>query len=134
MADGEFAVAKTAINEYLLRADSTSASYQEIKDSQSVVEFGKKNLSCPGKRAGIKERCFYNLDPKVVLDKKEEDKKKPEDGKTSDGISSKFEYICQVQKAIISMYLQLTLIIGKWSSSHASVAAASNRSGIVRKI
>ena len=49
---------KTAIMQYLLRSDSTAVSYQEIKDSLSVVQFGKRHLSKPGKRADLKEIIF----------------------------------------------------------------------------
>ena len=38
-----------------------------------------------------------DLDPEKVLQKKEEDIKNANDSKTLDGISSKFEYICQVK-------------------------------------
>ena len=101
LADGEFSVAKTAINQHLQRSDSTAASYHEIKDSKSVVEFGMKHLSTPGRKAGLKERHFSDLIPSDVLNKKEEDGKKPEEGKTIAGISSKFEYICKVKNMMM---------------------------------
>ena len=65
------------MNRHLLRSDSSSASYQDIKNSESVVNFGKKYLSVPGSRAGIKERIFLDQIPSEVLKKKEEDGKKP---------------------------------------------------------
>ena len=68
---------KTSLNQHLLRSDISSASYQEIKNSESVVNFGKKYLSVPGSRAGIKERIFLDQIPSEVLKKKEEDGKKP---------------------------------------------------------
>ena len=47
--------------------------------------------------------------------KKEEDGKKPEEGKTISGISSKFEYICKVINIIIlKLTMLLCSIIGDW--------------------
>ena len=89
-------MAKTSLNQHLLRSDSTSAAFKEIKDSKDVVEFGQKNLSVPGSRAGIKERIFMDQLPAEVLRKKEMDSTRPEEGKTIAGISSKYEYICKV--------------------------------------
>ena len=96
--DGEFAVTKTAINQHIQRSDSSAESHHEIKDSKSVVEFGQKHLSKPGKKAGMDERCFVDLRPEDVLKRKEEVSEKPEEGKTIAGISNKFEYICKVKK------------------------------------
>ena len=106
---------KTSLNQHLLRSDVSPASYQEIKNSESVVNFGKKYLSVPGIRAGIKERVFLDQNPSEVLNKKEEDGKKPEEGKTISGISSKFEYICKVINIIIlKLTMLLCSIIGDW--------------------
>ena len=85
---------------YLLRSDSTAVSYQEIKDSLSVVQFGQKHLAKPRNKADLKERFFLDQNPQDVLLKKEEDRNKPEDGKTIAGISSKFEYICKLRKIL----------------------------------
>ena len=87
---------KTAINQHIQRSDSSSESYHEIKDSQSIVEFGMKNLSAPGKNAGMKERIFLNLKPEDVLNRKTAESGNPEEGTTYAGISKIFEYICKV--------------------------------------
>ena len=63
---------KTSVNQYLLRSDSSSTSYQEINNSESVVNYGKKYLSVPGIRAGIKERVFLDQIPSEVLKKNHE--------------------------------------------------------------
>jgi hypothetical protein len=132
---------KTAIMQYLLRSDSTAVSYQEIKDSLSVVQFGKRHLSKPGKRADLKERIFLNQNPQDVLQKKEADKKKPEDGKTIAGISSRFEYICKVGNILhrnmhstFKLFRQMEGSCG--AGFHVSVQLASIRSGmiVIRKI
>ena len=86
--------------QYLLREHSASSSYQEISDSLSVVDFGEKHLSVPGKKAGLKGRVFLNQSPAEVLQKRQLDSEKAGDGKTISGISSKFEYICKVRKII----------------------------------
>ena len=96
-------MAKTSLNQHLLRSDSTSAAFKEIKDSKDVVEFGQKNLSVPGSRAGIKERIFMDQLPAEVLSKKAEDSTKPEEGKTIAGISSKYEYICKVNNLYMGL-------------------------------
>ena len=95
-ADGEFSVVKTALNQHLLRSDSSAISYAEVTTSKEIVDFGKMYLSTPRARAGLKERIFMDLSPDTVLRRKEEDSKDPADSKTIQGISSKFEIICQV--------------------------------------
>ena len=92
-ADGEFSVIKTAIARYLKRSDSSSPDYIEIKDSASVVEFCVKHLSRPGSKAAIDERRFFDIKPDTFLARRLET---PEKVKTLAGISSKFQYVCEV--------------------------------------
>ena len=80
---------KTVINQYMQRSDSAAESFKEIKDSRSVVEFGRKHLSIPKQTSGMNERVFVNLKPEDVLKRKEEDAEKEEEGNTIAGISTK---------------------------------------------
>ena len=49
-------------------------------------------MSVLGKRAAVKERVFLDIDPTLVLQRKDETEEKG----TIKGISSKFQYICKV--------------------------------------
>ena len=95
---------KTALNQHLLRSDSSSSHYTEVKTSKQIKEFGEKHLSSPGTKAGIKERVFLDLPPDTILKKKEEDSKNPNQAKTLHGISSQYEIICQVSKQCKTMF------------------------------
>ena len=58
---------KTALNNHLLRADSSSATFTEVKTSKQIRDFGQKYLSSPGPRTSTKERVFLDLLPETVL-------------------------------------------------------------------
>ena len=92
-ADGEFSVVKTAIARYLKMSDSASPDYVEIKDSASVVEFCIKHLSRPGSKAGLDERHFHDIKPDIFLQRKSQ---ALETVKSLAGISTKFQYVCEV--------------------------------------
>ena len=84
---------KTAIARYLSRSSSEATDYIEIKDSRSVVEFCSAHLSSPRSATGIQERLFTNIEPQTFLNRKDEGKSKV---KTIAGISTKYQYVCQV--------------------------------------
>ena len=92
-ADGEFSVVKTAIARYLKRSNSSSPDYIEIKDSASVADFCVKHLSRPGSKTSINERQFHDIRPDVFLARRLEAAEKI---KTMAGISTKFQYVCEV--------------------------------------
>lgn len=64
----------------------------EVKDSSSVVDFCTAHLSKPRSATGIQARIFTDIRPEVFLQRKEETDKV----KTLPGISTKFQYLCQV--------------------------------------
>ena len=66
-ADMEFSVIKTAIARYLKRSNNDSPDYIEIKDSKSVVEFGRQHLLIPSKKADLQRRIFKNIPPRFFL-------------------------------------------------------------------
>ena len=99
-ADGEFAVVKSALNNNLLRADSSAPEYREVRTSQQIVDFGNRHLTTPRAGAELKKRTFSNLLPATVLRQKEMDKEDPSDSRTIPGISSVYEIICQVTKTM----------------------------------
>lgn len=103
--------------QYLLREHSVSSSYQEISDSMSVVEFGERHLSVPGKKAGLKARIFLNQSPEEVLQKRHVDSEKSGEGKTINGISSKFEYICKVRQIFCRHFLTVFFIFRQMARS-----------------
>ena len=92
-ADIEFSVIKTAIARYLKRSNTDSPDYIEIKDSKSVVEFCRQHLLIPSKKADLQKRIFKNIPPEVFLERKDET---PDKIKTLAGISTKYQYICEV--------------------------------------
>lgn len=91
---------KTAIARYLRRSNIDSPEYIEIKNSASVAEFGKRYLSKPSSKTGIQKRLFKNIQPAVFLERKQE---APDKVKTLAGISTKYQYICEVN---IIVYVQ----------------------------
>ena len=91
---------KTALNNNLLRSDSSAPDYQEIRTSGQIVSFGNKHLGNPRAGAAMKKRIFTDLPPEVVLRRKEIDKEDPCDSKTISGISNVYEIICQVKKTV----------------------------------
>ena len=97
-ADGEFAVVKTALNNNLLRADSSADGYCEVKTSKQIVDFGNRHLGTPRAGADLRKRIFCDLPPDTVLRRKELDKEDPLNSKTVSGISNIYEIICQVSK------------------------------------
>ena len=85
---------KSALNNNLLRADSSAPDFQEVRTSQQIVDFGNRHLGTP--RAGAE--LFSDLSPATVLMRKDIDKEDPNDSKTVKGISNVYEIICQVRK------------------------------------
>ena len=92
-ADGEFSVIKTAIARYRKQSDMTAADYLEVKDSASVTLFGEKFLSRPSERSKLQARYFDNIPQDTFLARKATRTKVV---KTLTGISTKFQYFCQV--------------------------------------
>ena len=88
---------KTAIARYLRRSDINSPDYIEIKNSASVTLFGKRYLSNPGSKTGIQKRHFTSIQPEVFLERKQE---APDKVKTLAGISTRYQYICEVNTTI----------------------------------
>ena len=84
---------KTAISRYLKRSNTDDPHYIEVKNSDSVVEFGRADLSKPSKRSEIQARQFISIPPSVFLERK---KVIAERVKTLSGISTKYQYICTV--------------------------------------
>ena len=76
----------------MIRSDINSPTYLEVKDSATLQEYGKRNLSTPGSKSKLNTREFIDLLPVEVLARKEA---RP-DSKTIAGISTKFEYVCKV--------------------------------------
>ena len=87
---------KTALNNHLLRADSSAPGYCEVDTSLQVVAFGNAHLAKPRYTSGIKERIFSDILPATVERRKALDKEDPLDSKTISGISNVFEIICEV--------------------------------------
>ena len=92
-ADGEFSVVKTAISRYLVRGNKDASDFIEVKDAESVVKFCSRHLSAPKSRLGIRERFFTTIAAQVFLQRKDEALDKV---KTLAGISSRYQYICEV--------------------------------------
>ena len=84
---------KTAIARYLARSDSASHDYIEVIDSKSVVHFCARHLSSPRSKTGIQARLFTDIRPVVFLQRKEQALTKV---KTLSGISTKYQYVCEV--------------------------------------
>ena len=84
---------KTAIARYLKRSNADDPHYIEVKNSDSVVEFGRTHLSKPSKGSEIQDRQFLSIPPSVFLERK---KDVPDRVKTLSGISTKYQYICTV--------------------------------------
>ena len=91
--DGEFSVVKTALHRYMIQSDVNSTDYLEVKDSETLKEYGEKHLAKPGSKSRLQSRHFVNLLPEEILARKTE---VVDGGRTLDGISSKFQYICKV--------------------------------------
>ena len=89
--DGEFSRQKDALKINLERRDTERDGHIEVVDSETFTQFGKKYLSQPGPKSGIKKRKFYHLDESVVKARIAE---KPS-FKTLNGINSVFQYICK---------------------------------------
>ena len=112
---------KTALNQHLLRSDSTAPTYTEVKTSQQIVDFGNKHLSKPRSTAGLKEQVFSELLPATVLRRKELDSEDPTDSKTLHGIKSVFEIICQVSGGLRDCHHSSILYPGRWYSALAAL-------------
>ena len=75
------------------RSNADDPHYIEVKDSDSVAEFGRKHLAKPRSSSEIQTRYFINISPSVFLKRKKE---VPDKVKTLSGISTKYQYICTV--------------------------------------
>ena len=84
---------KTAIARYLKRSNVDDPKYIEVKDSDSVAEFGRQHLSNPSSSSGLQARHFISIPASVFLERKEE---VPDKIRTLAGISTKYQYICKV--------------------------------------
>jgi hypothetical protein len=89
----------------MIRSDINSPTYLEVKDSATLKEFGKRNLSNPGSKSKLDTREFIDLHPDEVIARKKE---RP-DSKTIAGISTRFEYVCKVNNRISLNCVQMTL-------------------------
>ena len=89
---------KTSLARYLKQSDMAARDYVEVKDSASVVQYGKTFLSQPGEKSGMAERFFDDIKQETFLTQKEES---PTKIKTLAGISQKFQYFCEVRKCTI---------------------------------
>ena len=65
-----------------------------MKDSESVVRFGRRKLTNPARKKGIAVRYFDDIKPDVFLKRKDEVQDKV---KTLAGISTKYQYVCEVK-------------------------------------
>ena len=103
---------KTAIARYLARSNASSPDYIEVKDSKSVVKFCTRQLSNPSSKNGIKERIFTDIRSEVFLLRKEEALSKV---KTLAGISTKYQYVCEVMATLKSIQIDKLMLDG-WNS------------------
>ena len=97
---------KTAIARYLKRSNKDSPDFIEIKDSKSVVQFCKQHLSTPSSKADLQKREFTDIPPEVFLERKDETFEKV---KTLAGISTKYQYICEVLYVLVLRILTFFL-------------------------
>ena len=103
---------KTAIARYLKMSNSSAQDFVEIKDSASVVEFCARHLSKPGSKAGIEERRFYDIKPDIFLQRKAE---ALETVKPLAGISTKFQYVCEVNRDFFALILMIiNFLVGRY--------------------
>ena len=109
---------KTLIARYLKRSNKDATDYIEVKDSASVVEFCKRHISSPSSKTGIKKRFFTNILPAVFLERKEEAADKV---KTLAGISTKYQYICEVIRPCQLPNI-IFCVIGGWLYQVAQVS------------
>ena len=56
----------------MVRSDVNSPTYLEVKDSATLQEFGKRNLSNPGSKSKLDTRDFINLLPAEVISRKQD--------------------------------------------------------------
>ena len=68
-ADGEFAVVKTSIARYLQHSNTDAIDYIEIKDSASVVKYGRQFLSQPSEKSTMKVRYFDDIEQDIFLER-----------------------------------------------------------------
>ena len=78
---------KTALNNHLLRADSSAPGYCEVDTSLQVVAFGNAHLAKPRYTSGIKERIFSNILPATVERRKALDKE--DSGHSGQGVATR---------------------------------------------
>ena len=111
----------------MVRSDVNSPTYLEVKDSATLPEFGKRNLSNPGSKSKLDTREFINLLPDEVISRKQD---RP-DSKTIAGISTKFQYVCKVINIIILIVLLVTLY--RWMELCGGVAILASVSPVLNK-
>lgn len=75
------------------------------------MEFCVKHLSRPGSKAAIDERQFFDIKPDVFLARKLEIAEKV---KTLAGISSKFQYVCEVNLKKIEFFHRILFL--RWTA------------------
>ena len=76
------------------------------------MEFCVKHLSRPGSKAAIDERQFFDIKPDVFLARRLETAEKV---KTLAGISSKFQYVCEVDLKTFFEYFHL-ILFSRWTA------------------
>ena len=111
----------------MVRSDVNSPTYLEVKDSATLQEFGKRNLSNPGSKSKLDSREFIDLLPAEVISRKQD---RP-DSKTIAGISTKFQYVCKVINIIILIVLLVTLY--RWMELCGGVAILASVSPVLNK-
>ena len=84
---------KTSISRYLQHSNTDAPDYIEIKDSASVVKYGRTFLSKPSEKSTMKARYFDDIEQDIFLERRATRK---DSVKTLTGISTKFQYVCEV--------------------------------------
>ena len=76
-----------------------------------MVEFGTKHLSKPNPKAGIQQRVFHDIHPEIFLARKSEALEKV---KTLAGISTRYQYVCEVINCYIVGNNNITIFLDGW--------------------
>ena len=84
---------KTSIARYLQHSNTDAPDYIEIKDSASVVKYGRQFLSQPSEKSTMKVRYFDDIEQDIFLERQAMRK---DSVKTLTGISTRFQYLCEV--------------------------------------
>ena len=76
---------------HVVRHSEDSATYVDVKDSASFVEWGNHQMAVPGTKSKLESRTFLDMKAEQV------EARKAEIGKvcTLPGIKSKYQYVCQ---------------------------------------